>query len=58
MKTKDPPEIRVRNIMLDGEIRDSMEGVTVPASCEVYAVLARLMKGERNDKRAAQCSAS
>lgn len=50
MKTKDPPEIRVRNIMADGEIRDSMEGVTVPASCEVYAVLARLAKGERNDK--------
>ena len=51
MKTKDPPEIRVRNIMADGEIRDSMEGVVIPASCEVYAVLARLAKGGRNDKR-------
>lgn len=51
MKDKVPPEIRVRNIMADGEIRDSMEGVVIPASCEVYAVLARLEEGREKWKK-------
>lgn len=36
--------MRVRNILSDGTIRESMEGITIPPESEFYAVLAEIMR--------------
>ena len=41
--------LKVRNIMADGTVRDSMKGVVVPADCEVYAVLAEIIRRKKNE---------
>ena len=50
--------LKVRNIMADGTVRDSMKGVVVPADCEVYAVLAEIIRRKKNeqmDNRGQEC---
>lgn len=34
----------VRNILSDGSVRESMEGIMIPASSEFYAVLMAILK--------------
>lgn len=36
--------MRVRNILSDGTIRESMEGITIPPESEFYAVLTAIMR--------------
>lgn len=36
--------MRVRNILSDGTIRESMEGMVIPSDSEFYAVLAEIMR--------------
>lgn len=35
----------VRNILSDGSVRESMEGITIPEGSEFYVVLAAIVRG-------------
>lgn len=36
--------MKVRNILSDGTVRESMEGMVIPSDSEFYAVLAAIMR--------------
>ena len=44
--------IKVVHIMADGEIRDSIEGITPPASCGCWAVMREIEKRRQKDDKA------
>lgn len=53
MKAKEEHrELKVRHIMADGEIRDSVKGVVVPADCEIYALLGEMARRRRQEAAA------
>lgn len=44
--------IKVVHIMADGELRDSIEGITPPASCGCWAVMREIEKRRQKDDKA------